>query len=217
MKQHCIGMPVVNGVEDNPHFSKTHCKVSCLDSFWESDMASLLEKDRLSRESIGRVFQKVTGAAGPHMHELCSFSSQLVCCKMRKVIEITEVINSWFTYYISATNMNITNNFSGHATWEDLVHYLEGRLDVKENHLVELERLSALPSEGDRVLLIVQEWSRREGKITVSLFHGVSCKLGNGHQVHVIVSELAERDNILPSLPDPLSLSDSGNSQVKVI
>lgn len=113
--------------------------------------------------------------------------------------------------------MNITNDFTGHATWEDLVHHLEERLDVKDN-LVELERLSALQSEGDRILLIVHEWSRREGiTITVSLFHGVSLKLGNGHQIYDIMSEVAERDNTLPSLPDPLSLPDSGNSQVEVI
>ena len=113
--------------------------------------------------------------------------------------------------------MNIANDFTGHATWEDLVYHLEERLGVKDN-LVELERLSALQSEGDRILLIVQEWSRREGiMITVSLFHSVSLKLGNGHQIYGIMSELAERDNTLPSIPDSLSLPDSGNSQVEVI
>lgn len=119
-------------------------------------------------------------------------------------------------YLLSATDMNVTNYSTGHATWEDLVRHLEERLDV--NNLVELERLSALQSEGDRILVIVQEWSRREGiTVTVSVFHGVSLKLGNGRQIYDILSEVAERDNTLPSLPDPLSLSDSGNSQVEVI
>lgn len=91
-------------------------------------------------------------------------------------------------------------------------------MDAKDG-LVEFERLSALPSEGDRVLLIVQEWSRREGiTITASLFCEVSRKLGNGQQIHGIVSELAERIKTLPSLPESLpSLSDCGNSQIKVI
>lgn len=75
--QQWIGMP--NGVRDDPdevQISKTSggCKVSCSDSFWESDMVSQLEKDCVLRESVGRVFQKVTGAAGLHMHHSCSYS-----------------------------------------------------------------------------------------------------------------------------------------------
>lgn len=66
---------------------------------------------------------------------------------------------------------------------------------------MELDGLSALEeSEGDNVLLIVQEWTKRE-EVTASLFHEVSRKLGNGDQIHDILSQMeqAERDRTLPS------------------
>lgn len=74
-----------NGVRDNTdevQISKTSsgCKVLCSDSFWGSDIVSLLEKDHVLRESVGRVFQKVTGAAGLHMHHSCSYSLVLNWC-----------------------------------------------------------------------------------------------------------------------------------------
>ena len=98
----------------------------------------------------------------------------------------------------------------GKRSWELLVQHLEERLTVQ---LDCVDRLSTREmSEGDRICHIVKEWSERE-EVTVNLFHHVCHELGNGSQIHKILSQMeqAERDRIL------LSLTDSGNSRIQDI
>ena len=98
----------------------------------------------------------------------------------------------------------------GNSSWESLVQHLEERLTVQ---LDCVNRLSTQEmSEGDRICHIVKEWSERE-EVTVSLFHEICRQLGNGPQVHKILSQMeqTERDRIL------LSLEDRGNSRIQDI
>ena len=100
--------------------------------------------------------------------------------------------------------------YVGNATWKDLVQHLERRL------MVQMENLDGLStqkiSEGDKICFIVKEWSERE-EVSVSLFHEVSCELGNGHQIHKTLSQIQQAEQARTSL----SLADCGNSRVEFV
>ena len=60
-----------NGIDDDPDDVSVISKpyTERLDSetlFWERDMISLLERDYQLRETVGKVFQTVTGAASKY-------------------------------------------------------------------------------------------------------------------------------------------------------
>ena len=90
------------------------------------------------------------------------------------------------------------------------MQFLEERLDARDSFMC-LDKLGALKaSDGDRVLLIVQEWARRED-VTAGQFCDVSGKVGNGHRVQDILSlmEKAEREKTLPSFTEHCSFRNS--------
>ena len=67
--------------------------------------------------------------------------------------------------------------------------------------LLDLEGLSSRRlSEGDKVQLMVREWSVRE-EVTVSLFHQVSQELGYGNKIQRILAQVEQAEQNKINLP----------------
>lgn len=87
---------------------------------------------------------------------------------------------------------------AGNGSWTlSFVRHLEKRLFLSgsnDGSLVDLQgMLEETVSVGERVQLVVREWSTRED-VSVGLFHRVSCELGHGKEIQEILTKFEDAE-----------------------